>query len=264
MPLLTVWSAKWPLAVIDIHSPARNSIVMTNTDGRSPVNVAYFSDVLCVWAYIAQIRLDQMRKDFAGQIELRCHYVSVFGDVDAKINREWGNRGGYAGYREHVARICQTYDFVGLHPDTWTRTRPLSSLGCHLFLKGIELVQNRLSPGHVSGEQGRSLIEEAAWQMRLAFFRDGRDIACTSEQMAIAEKLALPLADLEQVLNNGAAHARLSTDFALKEQLQITGSPTFVFNEGRQKLYGNIGYRIIEANLHELIDTPAADQASWC
>jgi len=236
---------------------------MTRTDGQPPINVAYFSDVLCVWAYIAQIRLDQMRKDFAGQIDLRCHYISVFGDVYAKIDREWGNRRGFAGYREHVEQICQTYDFVGLHPDTWTRTRPRSSLGCHLFLKGIELLQTQSSLDSTSGEQGRTLIEEAAWQMRLAFFRDGRDIACTREQMAIAEELSLPRVDIEQVLNNGAAHAHLSTDFALKEQLLITGSPTFVFNEGRQKLYGNVGYRIIEANLHELIDTPT-DQASWC
>jgi len=234
---------------------------MTRTDGHPPVNVAYFSDVLCVWAYIAQIRLDQMRKDFAGQIDLRCHYISVFGDTYAKIEREWGDRRGFDGYREHVERICQTYDFVGLHPDTWTRTRPRSSLGCHLFLKGIELVQDHLALPDTS--DGRSLIEEAAWQMRLAFFHDGRDIACTTEQMAIAETLSVPRSDLEQVLNNGAAHARLSTDFALKEQLLITGSPTFVFNEGRQKLYGNVGYRIIEANLHELIDMPA-DQASWC
>jgi predicted DsbA family dithiol-disulfide isomerase len=237
---------------------------MTKPAGQSPVNVAYFSDVLCVWAYIAQIRLDQMRKDFAGQIDLSCHYISVFGDVHTKIDREWGNRRGFDGYREHVAQICQRYDFVSLHPDTWTRTRPRSSLGCHLFLKAIELVQNQFPHHGTTGEQGRSLIEETAWQMRLAFFHDGRDIACRSEQMAIAEKLSLPLADLEQVLNNGAAHARLSTDFALKEQFQITGSPTFSFNEGRQKLYGNVGYRIIEANLHELIDTPGTDQASWC
>lgn len=237
---------------------------MSKTDEPSPVNVAYFSDVLCIWAYIAQIRLDQMRKDFAGQIDLRCHYISVFGDVYGKIDTEWGNRGRFDGYREHVDEVCRRYDFVSLHPDTWTRTRPRSSLGCHLFLKGIELLQNQLSMHGPIGEHGRSLIEEAAWQMRLAFFRDGRDIATTEEQMAIAEQLSLPRSDLEQALNNGAAHARLSNDFALKEQLQITGSPTFVFNEGRQKLYGNVGYRIIEANLHELIDTPVADQASWC
>ena len=41
-------------------------------------------------------------------------------------------------------------------------------------------------------------------------------------------------------------------------------SPTFILNEGRQKLYGNVGYRVIEANLQELLKSPDASQASWC
>lgn len=237
---------------------------MTTQAGQTPVNVAYFSDALCVWAYIAQIRLDQMRTDFAGQIELECHYISVFGDVYDKIDREWSERGGFDGYRQHIEQVCDKYDFISLHPDTWTQTRPRSSLGCHLFLKAIELIQHKFTPGPSADAHQRTLVEAAAWQMRLAFFHDGRDIARSEEQMAIAEQLSLPRTEIEQVLNNGAAHARLSADFALKDQLQISGSPTFVFNEGRQKLYGNVGYRIIEANLHELIDTPTADQASWC
>jgi hypothetical protein len=36
-----------------------------------------------------------------------------------------------------------------------------------------------------------------------------------------------------------------------------------VLNEGRQKLYGNIGFWLIEANVQSL-RTPATDDASWC
>ena len=46
--------------------------------------------------------------------------------------------------------------------------------------------------------------------------------------------------------------------------MNIQGSPSFVLNEGRQKLYGNVGYRILEANIHELLRAQPADQASWC
>ena len=31
-----------------------------------------------------------------------------------------------------------------------------------------------------------------------------------------------------------------------------------------QKLFGNVGYRIIEANIEALLATPRPDQASWC
>ncbi len=45
----------------------------------------------------------------------------------------------------------------------------------------------------------------------------------------------------------------------------VQGSPTYVFNEGRQMLYGNVGYRIIEANVRELLSAPAAaGEPSWC
>ena len=46
--------------------------------------------------------------------------------------------------------------------------------------------------------------------------------------------------------------------------MKIEGSPTFVLNEGRQKLYGNVGFRIVEANIAEMLRQPDPDQASWC
>jgi hypothetical protein len=42
------------------------------------------------------------------------------------------------------------------------------------------------------------------------------------------------------------------------------GSPSLVLNEERQKLYGNVGFRVMQANIQELIRTPHADEASWC
>ena len=43
----------------------------------------------------------------------------------------------------------------------------------------------------------------------------------------------------------------------------IQASPTLLLNEGRQRLGGNVGYRIIEANVRELLEG-APGQASWC
>ena len=48
------------------------------------------------------------------------------------------------------------------------------------------------------------------------------------------------------------------------DKMRIEGSPSLVLNEGRQKLYGNVGFRLIEANVQGLINAPAADDASWC
>jgi len=43
----------------------------------------------------------------------------------------------------------------------------------------------------------------------------------------------------------------------------VEASPGFVLNEGRQVLFGNVGYRVLEANMRELIREPAAGAASW-
>lgn len=34
-------------------------------------------------------------------------------------------------------------------------------------------------------------------------------------------------------------------------------------NEGRQILFGNVGYRVLQANIEELIKNPEVE-ASWC
>ena len=46
--------------------------------------------------------------------------------------------------------------------------------------------------------------------------------------------------------------------------MRLQGSPSFVLNDGRQKLYGNVGFRILEANIQELLRPPTPTQASWC
>jgi len=76
--------------------------------------------------------------------------------------------------------------------------------------------------------------------------------------------LSLPIALIEREIGSGRAMAALCSDLDAKERLKIEGSPTFVLNEGRQKLYGNLGYRVIEANIQELLRAPDRTMASWC
>ena len=72
------------------------------------------------------------------------------------------------------------------------------------------------------------------------------------------------LARVEALIADGRAFAALASDHQDAEALRLQGSPSFVLNEGRQKLYGNVGFRILEANVQELLHEPQPDQASWC
>jgi predicted DsbA family dithiol-disulfide isomerase len=99
--------------------------------------------------------------------------------------------------------------------------------------------------------------------VREAFFRQGRDVSNKRVLLEIAESIGLSASEIENAIATGAAHAALSEDLELARTQSINASPTLLFNEGRQRLTGNVGYRIIEANIRELLEG-ASDQLSWC
>ena len=89
------------------------------------------------------------------------------------------------------------------------------------------------------------------------------DISDRKVQFAIAEELGLYINLIQAQIDSGEAYALLSKDFDLIKEHTVTVSPTLIFNEGRQRLNGNVGYRVIEANIRELLNNPPNEQ-SWC
>jgi predicted DsbA family dithiol-disulfide isomerase len=220
------------------------------------VKISYFTDALCVWAYVSQIRLDELKANFKSGVELDCRYFHVFGNVANKIDTAWKERGGLAGYRRHVHEIVEKFGHVQLNERTWETRVPRSSMPAHLFLcatRHLELC-SKCAPG--SGDR-------AAWAVRDGFFRNGRDISQGKVLLEIAEAIGLRAAEIENAIATGVAHAALAEDLELARTQSIAASPTLLFNEGRQRLTGNVGYRIIEANIRELLEA-APGQQSWC
>jgi predicted DsbA family dithiol-disulfide isomerase len=229
------------------------------------VSIAYYSDLLCVWAYVAETRLDELRRRYAERVAIELRFVPVFGDVAEKIEKRWQDRGGVAGYAAHVRGVVAGFDGLELHPDTWTRTVPAGSWAAHLAVRAAGLLVDGgdVDAGPVVAFAGRSRLEELVHRLRIAFFREGRDVARTDVQLPLAEEVGFPAAALRARLEDGTALAALAADHEVAAKMGVTGSPTFVLNEGRQKLYGNVGYRILEANVKELLRVDR-DSASWC
>ena len=166
---------------------------------------------------------------------------------------------------ERVHDVLEGFKHVEVHPEVWTREAPSGSYSVHGFCRAAGLLE---AEGIIDGKRreefgGRTTVEELVWRMRLAFFRDRRDIGRLDVQMEVAESLKLPAANLRERIENGSALAALAVDHDAARRQQVTGSPTFLLNEGRQKLYGNVGYRIIEANIQELLRDDRV-KASWC
>ena len=228
----------------------------------TPITVTYFSDVLCIWAYVAQARVDASKRTFPDDVRLDYRFVSVFGDTRLKLGEGWGDRGGFAGYARHVESIARRFEHVTLHPRVWSEVQPASSLSPHLFLSAV-LEWERTSIPAVAEHQPQ-IFESVMWAMRRGFFADGQDISQRRVQRELAQPFGVDLEAVERALDDGSAFARLSTDYQSAEKTRIEGSPTFVLNEGRQKLFGNVGFRVIEANIKEVLRDPNQDQASWC
>ena len=226
------------------------------------VEVTYFSDVLCIWAYASQARVDAVKEKFGTAVRIKHQFVSVFGDTARKITSTWNEKGGYDGFNSHLRQVAERFPHIEVHPEVWLKTRPPTSASAHLFMKAVQLWdhESEMARTHSAG----SIFDQVLCALRLAFFRDCRDIARWDIQCEIAKAFGADIGAIKRCLDNGTAFARLAADYQDADKMRIEGSPSFVLNEGRQKLYGNIGFRLIEANIQELLRAPRADEASWC
>jgi predicted DsbA family dithiol-disulfide isomerase len=226
-----------------------------------PLVIDYYTDILCIWAWIAQRRIDELDQQWGTQIELNHHCVNVFGDTAAKMDSQWADRGGYDGFAEHVAAAAASYEDAPVTAALWKTVRPTTSANAHLMLKAAQLTG---STEH---------MVQLAGHLRQAFFVDGVDIGKLENlrRLAVETELSVPALSgpalsgqaIDDALASGQAMAALMSDYARAEQHGIHGSPSWVMNQGRQILYGNVGYRILNANVEELLRHPE-QEASWC
>lgn len=221
------------------------------TDAAGRIFIDYYTDALCVWAWIAQPRLEELQRQWGDRLGVRHRCVDVFGDSHSKIRRQWGAHDGFERFSSHVTESASAFDECIVNSRVWSHIRPRSSLQAHLLLKAVGLVA------------GDEAVGPMALKIRHAFFVEARDVSDQSLLLELATEAGLDGAALQSALLDGSALARLSDDQRSADDLGVRGSPTWVINEGRQILYGNVGYRILHANIDELLKHPGTE-ASWC
>ena len=217
----------------------------------SPLLIDYYSDILCVWAWIAQRRIDELEERWGEDVALKHRFINLFGDTTSKIERQWRERDGFEGFAEHVRTAAADYEEAPVHADLWLGVRPRTSASAHLVLRAVAL------------QNGDRAMVSLARVLRESFFVSARDIGNLDVCLEVAAAAGHTRVDLEALIRSGDALAALTEDYRLAESSGIQGSPSWVMNQGRQVLYGNVGYRILHANVEELLRRP--DQAaSWC
>jgi predicted DsbA family dithiol-disulfide isomerase len=226
------------------------------------VEITYFSDILCIWAYASQVRIDAVKEKFVDTVLIEHRFCSVFGDTERKIAANWQDKGGYKGFNLHLRQVANRFPHIEVDPEIWLKARPSTSASAHLFMKAVQLWDQKTGTAGDRSAPGK--FDQVLWSLRRAFFRDCRDIAHWDVQCEVAAAAGADISSIESHIKDGTAFARLAADYQDADRMRIEGSPSFVMNEGRQKLYGNVGFRLIEANIRELLRAPHADEASWC
>lgn len=223
----------------------------------TPKTILCFTDVLCGICYVADARFTQLKADFGGQVQLSYHFMSVFGDVRRRIDARGMTESAYGAM---VRGVLEHYDHVEVHPDVFRKQLPTSSVPAHLYLRAVKLLEDK---GALEVGDGPSPFERLMWELRVGFFRDLKDISKREVLDEIAERLEIPSARVARVIDDGSAFAELAHDTELQRGHGVPVTPSLVLNEGRQLLNGNVGYRVIEANIRELLSNRIAEN-SWC
>ncbi|MCB1691642.1 MAG: DsbA family protein [Pseudomonadales bacterium] len=222
-----------------------------NGDTTDSLAVDYYSDILCVWAWIAQRRNEELLAEWKDRIVLRHHFVNVFGNTADKIGVRWSDRGGYEGFGEHVVSSAAPYESAPVRPDIWRSVRPTTSANAHTILKAVEL------------NNGPDRASDFALVLRRSFFVDNADVGRLEVLYGLAQAHEIAVRPLQASIASGEAIAALMQDYHRCQELGIKGSPSWILNEGRQVLFGNVGYRVLNANIAELMKHPG-QEASWC
>jgi len=217
---------------------------------KNSLVIEYYTDVLCIWAWIAQRRVEEVLAENGSNVLFQHRYLDLFGDTRTRIFEQWESKGQYQGFCDHVCGAAAPFSSAPVNPECWSRVRPHTSTNAHLVIKAVELAE------------GQAAAIDFALTVRKAFFIDAQDIGDLRIVLDLADQ-QFDLAGVNESINDGTAIAALMADYQRAKLQGIKGSPSYVIDNGRQTLYGNIGYRVLYANINELLRHPA-DEASWC
>ncbi|MFO0734598.1 MAG: DsbA family protein [Labilithrix sp.] len=202
----------------------------------------YWSDPLCIWAFVAQSKLDRVLAELGEHVVVDYRVVPVFGSVPWRFERGPWAKDGVDGRVLATRKIAEQGGRSDVTGECWRRAMPASSWAPAMAIKAVFALED----GAAAGPAYQRALRER-------FFVCEANIALRAVQLEVAEELALPRAPIERRLDDGTALAAVYEDHAERERLHIQGSPTYVFDGGRAMLYGNFDYAILRSTVEELV-----------
>jgi predicted DsbA family dithiol-disulfide isomerase len=208
------------------------------------LSFSYWSDPLCIWALVAQQKLDRVLGELGEHLRVDYRVVPVFGSVPWRFAQGPWSKDGVDGRVLATRKIAEQGGRSDVSGECWRRARPSSSWAPAAAIKAVFALEDG------DGDEVGPLYQR---RLRERFFVGEANIALRSVQLEVAEELGLPRGPIEVRLDDGSALAAVCEDHAEKERLRLQGSPTYVFDGGRAMLYGNFDYAILRSTVEALV-----------
>ena len=205
---------------------------------------SYWSDPLCIWALVAQQKLDRVLDELGEHVRVDYRIVPVFGSVPWRFAQGPWAKDGVEGRVLATRKIAEQGGRTDVSGECWRRAMPSSSWAPAAAIKAVFALEDE------GGEEVGPRYQRA---LRERFFVGEVNIARRAVQLEVAEALGLPRGPIEMRLDDGSALAAVCEDHAEKERLRLQGSPTYVFDGGRAMLYGNFDYGVLRSTVDELL-----------
>lgn len=206
------------------------------------LKISYWSDPLCIWALVAEQKLDRVLAELGNDVRVEYRIVPVFGSVPWRFAEGPWAKEGVDGRVAATRRIAEQGGRADVSGECWRKAMPSSSWAPASAIKAVF----GLADGR--GEEVGPAYQRA---LRERFFVAEANISQRSVQLELAEEMGLPRGPIEARLDDGSALAAVCEDHAEKERLRLQGSPTYVFDGGRAMLYGNFAYGILRSTVEE-------------
>jgi predicted DsbA family dithiol-disulfide isomerase len=186
-----------------------------------PLQITVYQDVLCAWCYLADLRLDILRKEFGDTVRWRVRPYPLRVVDTLPTERE------LRGLTEEVARAQAEPEPVArlLTPDLWRSGDPPRS-----SLPGLAA----LEAARLQGPQARAYLARA---MQRAALEQGVNVARTDVVFELASRVGLAMNDFSAAFNSEETRRLILDEHRLASSRGVRGVPTLVIG-GRWMICG--------------------------
>ena len=110
-----------------------------------PLRIEYFSDIMCVWAYAGQIRLDELSHQFGARIHVEYRFMNIYGDVPRRIQEHCGGEAEpQLAYARKMRAVAARFEHTNMHDDAFAKVVPKTANQAHMVLAAVRLLRQPL------------------------------------------------------------------------------------------------------------------------